>query len=134
MDLTEFLTARLDEDEAVAKRNIGTGPGWVRGLGDSEDTGPNWPDYQTFDGDEITAANAYLDCFRPRRMLREIEAGRKFLAWYADSVDAAELFRAKLGTGTHMATAAESYLNAIRARAAVYSDHPDYDPLWAPPE
>lgn len=51
------------------------------------------------------------------RLWREIAAGRQLLTWYADAV---------------YAIAAESYLNAIRALAAVDSDHPDYKESWRP--
>lgn len=137
MDLTEFLAARLDEDQAeahLAITEIDPEGEWAV----SEWTGGVNHFVLTRSGAMAAAAQVgtapHIARHDPARALREIEAGRKLLAWYADSVDAAKLFREKLGTGTHMATAAESYLNAIRAAAAVYRDHPDYDPLWAPPE
>jgi hypothetical protein len=55
------------------------------------------------------------------------------LAWYAESVEASALFREKLGTGNHVAVAAESYLNVMRADAAVHSDHPCYRAEWVRP-
>jgi hypothetical protein len=67
----------------------------------------------------------------PARVLREVTAKRAVLAWYEDSLDASATFKEKLGTGTHMATAAESYLNVIRGHAAAWSDHPDYQREWA---
>lgn len=104
-ELIRFFKARLDEKE----------PAKVCGCLDAN----HWP----------PCTKSVTDW--KNRAWREIAAGRQLLAWYADSVDASELFREKLGTGTHMAAAAESYLNAIRALAAIDSDHPDYNPAWA---
>jgi hypothetical protein len=58
---------------------------------------------------------------------------RAVLIWYANAVDAATTFKEKLGTGTHMAAAAESYLNVIKANATIWNSHPDYRDKWAPP-
>src|SRR5260370_12918487 len=79
-DLTEFLAARLDEDEAAAKANIGAG------LGETEEFGPSWPDYQTYSSADIKTAQNYISRFRPTRVLREVEAGRKILARYAEGL------------------------------------------------
>lgn len=104
-DLIAFFTARLDEKE----------PAKICGCLDAN----HWPPCTKSVADSKD------------RAWREIAAGRQLLAWYADSVDASAAFKEMLGTGTHMAVAAESYLNAILALAAIDSDHPDYDPAWA---
>ena len=118
-DLIAFLNARLDEDEAAALANIGAGPGWQRGLGDDErGTGPKWPDYQTYDSDDLTAATEYIERFRPLRMLREVEADRKLLAAYADAPEFSDPW---IGLDF-----------AVRIRAERFSDHPDYRQEWKP--
>jgi len=66
-DLVAFLNARLDEDEAHARRG-------------EEVFAAGWPDYQTFDSPELTDAGRYLDHFGPARVLREVEAKRLVIA------------------------------------------------------
>lgn len=105
MDLTEFLAARLDEDEAAAE--AATGHEWVSALRWAMDGAT-----RIAEADAVRTA-AHVARHDPARTLREVEAGRKFLAWHAGD---------------------RAYLNVILAKAAVYRDHPDYDPLWAPPE
>lgn len=135
-DLTAFVTARLDEDEAAAKRNIGAAPGSSNGLGDTEEGGPNWPDYQTFDGDEITAANHYLDRFRPLRMLREVDAKRAILArHHPDSTPPAWCTECSCEGAFAMGDCLGTVdwpCPTILDVAAIYSDHPAYRPEWAP--
>jgi len=137
-DLAAFVAARLDEDEAAAKANIGIGHGWQTGLGDSEDGGPNWPDYQTYDSDELKAANDYLDRFRPLRMLREVEAKRAIVAEHAEigrnSKDG-PICNACVNIGADPMSD-DFYVpypcKTVRHLAAVWSGHPDYKPEWAP--
>jgi hypothetical protein len=125
-DLTAFITARLDEDEAIAKaaanRHWLTDDNIITLHPEHDGDGfMSWPTR----ADAQHAAN-----HDPARVLREVAAKRAVLAWYADALDASKLFKEKLGTGTHMATAAESYLNVMRGYAAVWSDHPDYKQEW----
>lgn len=126
-DVIAFFTARVDDAEARANamQHDDDSDPWVacparrtEPLGDLE-----W-------GEEACSCGLAK---RKARALREVEAKRMVLEWYAEAVEASALFREKLGTGTHMAVAAESYLNVIRADAAVHSDHPGYRAEWAPP-
>lgn len=126
-DLIAFVTARLDEAEARANamQHDDDSDPWVacpasrtEPLGDLE-----W-------GEEACSCGLAK---RKARALREVAAKRTVLAWYAEAAEASALFREKLGTGTHMAVAAESYLNVIRVYAALCDDHPDYRVEWAPP-
>lgn len=123
-DLAAFLASRLDEDEVSARRNIGAVPGKSTGLGDTDDGGPMWPDYQTFDGDDLDSAYDYLKRFRPLRMLREVAAGRAIL----------ELHAAEPGQHPDFCWHDKHELPCLtlRIRAAVYSDHPDYRQGWKP--
>jgi hypothetical protein len=136
-DLTAFLAARLDEDETMAKAAARIpGKDWKaapQGSG-REGDGVLWDEDRAnviawFDDDLPAAVHSARH--DPARALREVEAKRLVLKWYADSLDASGLFREKLGTGTHMAVAAESYLNVMRVLAAAYSDNPDYRQEWA---
>ena len=141
-----FLSARLDEDEAIARRNIGAGPGEQNGLGDTDDGGPMWPDYQTFDGDDLDAAYDYLKRFRPLRALREVEAKRAILDLYERTL---AIVRAPVDLQALAAEKpvirelrARDYLDAerelcmldpvVRYLTAIDSGHPDYDPSCKP--
>lgn len=128
-DLIAFVTARLDEDEAAARESYYEGQRWI-----TEEEGVyRWPDDELVHSADRKADARHIARHDPARVLREIAAKRVVLEWYAESVEASALFREKLGTGTHMAVAAESYLNVMRADAAVHSDHPRYRAEWAPP-
>ncbi len=123
-DLIAFLNARLDEDEELARDRLCVNcrnpvlplrsalgvTGYTHGReGADALAGVFWQGVRC--PGRITGAEPVQN---RDRALREVEAGRKFLAWYAATGDGA-------------------YLNAIQAKAAVYRDHPGYDPLWAPP-
>jgi hypothetical protein len=147
-DLIAFLKARLDEGEETARRNIGAGPGWQHGLGDTEEGLTGWPDYQTYDGDDLTAASEYLNRFRPLRTLRDIEAKRRRLALYLDAKETLAATLRKAPPEGDPATA-HSYVRerinvnsasgrfaalemSVRLDAMAYSDHPDYRQEWKP--
>ena len=107
-DLTAFLHARLDEDEAmVAVPHI-------------------WP-----------------TTFQPARALREVEAKRAILEMYASTLALVEHPPVMPEDHPHAGKiSARDYMDAKRelavlkpavvALAAIYSDHPDYDPEWEP--
>ena len=112
-DLVAFLNARLDEDEAHARRG-------------EEVFAAGWPDYQTFDSPELTDAGRYLDHFGPARVLREVEAKRAILAEHQAVCKLADLTGQEIG---FLGWYREWVLKNV---AAVYSDHPDYRPEWKP--
>jgi hypothetical protein len=107
-DLIAFVKARLDDTETLAEAAL-------EGLPDE------------YVGD-VTREQALA-----MHILADVKAKQPVLEWYAEAAEASALFREKLGTGTHMAVAAESYLNVIRVYAALCDDHPDYRVEWAPP-
>lgn len=69
-DLIRWLRQQFDVDEQVIVRNRGD-----KGLGD--DAG--YPDYRTYDGEDIDAADDYLGRFPPPRMAAEVKAKRELL-------------------------------------------------------
>jgi hypothetical protein len=69
-DLAEWLLAQIAEDERVIRRNLGHS-----GLGD----GGSFRDYRTYDGEDIDAADEYLEHFRPPRLLAECDTTRKVI-------------------------------------------------------
>lgn len=128
-DLSEFLAARLDEDEATAKAAASGGgddrPNWVARFGmvvDADD-----PDYAIYGAavSSLPELDRHIARHDPARVLREVAAKRAAIAEinraYAasDAIDNIEITDYTADT-------------ILRALASAYSDHPDYDPAWAP--
>lgn len=105
MDLTEFLAARLDEEERIA--NAATRAGLGIDIGPDGHVVSDYPDVQD-----------HFATWNPARVIREVEAKRALLATAETAYYAADHY---------------AYDQIRAALAAVYSDHPDYDPAWAPP-
>jgi len=118
MDIVEFLRARLREDEAQAQRskadnamnpNLRIPAGWINGVAD--------------------------------RVLREVEAKRRIVDQAEELRGFVMAYRSPRWTDDmneqdkrewHKAEARNAVSDAtLRALAAVYADHPDYDPAWA---
>lgn len=121
--LTAFMAARLDEDEALAKRG-------------EEVFAIGWPDYQTYDSPELDDANKYLGRFGPARALREVAAVRAILGRHSpfDPGDGRTVSCAWCGDDTH---AGARWLEPwpcpdVRGLAAIWSGHPDYRAEWKP--
>jgi hypothetical protein len=120
VSLAAFLNARLEEDEALARQAAQVaGPDWTWETEVPE--GCDYPtDYiKTPDGTllldtmgGIEGVAPHVALHDPARTLRDVEAKRRMLEELDLSYPDEE----------HM----------IRLLAAVYSDHPDYDPEWAP--
>ena len=68
-DLVTWLRQQLDEDERLAKK-----AGEAMGFDD-----PCFPDYRTYDGWELEAADAFIAHLSPARVLREVESKRAIL-------------------------------------------------------
>jgi hypothetical protein len=144
VEITEFYAARLDEDEAAAKAAL-PGP-WMTGevaphlvneviYGQSRD----WPDHivqvaNVEYGHNKAADSAHIVRHDPVRVLREVEAKRAILALHEpllSSYGEPSVCRScwpQPWIGTHPLAPCPT----MRNLAAVYSDHPDYDPSWAP--
>lgn len=107
--ITAFIAARLDDDEAAVRRNLGTD-----GLGDNG----CFPDYRTYSDADTDAADDFLDRFRPPRMLREVKAKRLLLRMLISALldDPAD----------------ETAQHQVRVLAAIYSDHVDWQEEWQP--
>jgi len=121
MTLIEFLTARLDEDELVA-RSCATErwtvkDGWHDGL-DMEVLSSTYP--ACIEPEEATHTARH----DPARVLAEVEAKRRIVdaaqrnphaPWDAYAIGRDDLGR-----------------RALRALALPYADHPDFDEGWRP--
>jgi hypothetical protein len=120
-----FLAARLDEDETSAKlaaREGGTWtqddparfPGSISSLG-----GPVVYDEGAPDENQAP----HIVRFDPNRMLRDVAADRQLLAAWQQA-------EAATPASAWESDYAQALERAVRIRAAVYSDHPDYGKLF----
>lgn len=133
MTLAEFTAARLDEDERVAK--AADAGGWYRNVED--DINSNEGGYVAcgpYNGGVDDNFAAHILAWQPARVLREAAALRKILARHAphqtasgglacdwcsdDTDDRPQLAKVRWPCGD------------VRDIAAIWSDHPDYDPSW----
>jgi hypothetical protein len=108
-DLAEFLRVRLDEDEANAGNALA-----------------QWPDtHFTINPGSLVIVEFHRRR-HPARVLREVEAKRAILTLHAGSVDHDYPQEAPVcGTCGEWGPC-----ETLRALSPVYSDHPDYDPVW----
>lgn len=144
--IVEFLRARLDEDEAVARgaivpAHVGYKPHpelseWVY-QGDEveyaqtpEMLGHKYPEnyYVTMDSEGLTPAvgdevGPHIARHDPARVLREVEAKRALLDECVDVIN--------LPGGWEYDDTPNLAWFALRGLAAAYSDHPDYREEWA---
>ena len=105
--ITEFLEARIAEDEAVARR-VADGPGEPGGRG-------IWSVAIGVSGNDAKFAHVASD---PARVLAECAAKRAIIGLYRDGV-MGEIFDG------------EKWTNPLASLAAVYEDHADYRKEWA---
>lgn len=139
-DLVSFLTARIDEDEAVAKKAAG-----LVGVGAASRRYTAWSyDREQFrvttDGtswinakDTGDACGEHIARHDPARVLAEIAAKRAIIQDYL-LVTANNAIERASG-GDEVAALArdlivKSLRMALRRLASVWSEHPDYDPAW----
>lgn len=120
--ITEFLNARYAEEEAAA-REATPGP-WK-----TEDADEYGAEVYTATGTAVAVSRegggvgledaAHIALWDPARVLREIAAKRAILELHAE---------AGMGDCAHSSDPCPT----LRHLAAVYADHPDYQPEWAP--
>lgn len=123
-DIVDFLTARIDEDEASAR--------WA--FGDHNDNTANWsePTSGVVDlggpgmdgllptGDQ--AVSRFIAEFDPARVLAECAAKRAIIA--------TRRHNPKNYIDPTYATIFENRDELLHTLATVYADHPDYDQRW----
>ena len=155
-DLIKFLNARLDEDE-LAAQNAG-GETWdFTGANCEVRVRPSGrKQYGDFGriiaycrhGSELTddlALAIHVAHNDPARVLREVAAGRLLLELHWLQVIKAETYPFDSYTGEPIPERYEGDCAVcgwfdpvqggcltVRHYAAIYSDHPDYDPAWKP--
>ncbi len=112
-DLVAFIRARLDEDQRTAD-----------GLSFACRIPNKMPDFTSAGG---PAAEEFWESFGPARVLREVEALRAIVALVLDYENEIDQ---EWGTGDSPAESRTEEIPALRALAAIWRDHPDYDPSW----
>lgn len=122
MTLTEFLEARIAEDEALAQ--VATPGQWERDSGWSITAPPpeDWSGPYVVVETKLRNDAEFIASHNPARVLAECEAKRRIMNELGDYADghlwaSSEAFRAE---------------SALRALVLPYVDHPDYQPEWRP--
>ena len=108
--LTEFLLARIAEDEDVART-----------------AGPDWISYQKtadYGMDDDTAVHVVT--FSPARVLAECEAKRRIVD------ECRQCDQDNFTPRTETWGYREALRGSVQVLASVYADHPDYLPEWKP--
>jgi hypothetical protein len=126
--LAEFAKARLDEVERAALAISEPAREWhCEPIGGGLEIldGRGWT---ILYGDVVMPEMArHIALHDPARVLREVEAGRKLLAeyevWEKPQQSSSPEFDAGMRRGLQM---------ALEIRAAVWSDHADYQEQWKP--
>jgi hypothetical protein len=131
LSLVEFLTARLDEDEAVARAAGGEHWYWSRVRKDDEE--PIILDSPSCLVSYEIVNEGYADHaarWSPALVLAEVEAKRRIVDECANA--AAWAASPDCDAPLSYSTMAGVLLGALRHLASVYSDHPDYREEWTP--
>lgn len=126
MTITEFLLARIEEDEDYARRAaFGWGADWDS-VPDNEDEWSfiNAEGKKEMVGSEDADVIIHIARHDPTRVLAECAAKRAILA------DRKRMDRSA-GMDDWYAGYSDANHDALRALAAVYANHPDYETGWA---
>lgn len=134
MELTEFLTARLDEDEAVARSVWPIKRTGYRGDVPDKIVVSRLRERST-DGSPYADSDPELTDFlahcTPARVLADVEAKRRIVAAYEDALSVAQVKDDAMGNDADDWSPSTALRDALRSLASVYVDHADYDPAWA---
>ncbi|KOX10127.1 DUF6221 family protein [Nocardiopsis sp. NRRL B-16309] len=127
MTITEFLAARLDEEEWAARFAFGAhndaGPDWREVRSGAISLGDHEEELLTFDA----GVSRHIVRNDPARVLREIEVKRRI-------IDLCEQ-RARIEQGESQGVPDAELLRndlVLQALASVYSDHRDYAKIRIP--
>lgn len=123
-DIVEFLRARLDEDEQVARAAADAkgGAAWYVSRGGCGDIDIWVEQHLSEDDDDETEVSLHVRRHDPARVLREVAAKRRLMALHRVGTDPCDAHDG--------ATMESEPCDVIGDLASVYSDHPDYDPAW----
>lgn len=127
MRLAAFLLARIAEDEAVASSAGSQSEGeWRRGMADEGIwiASAAWYTIVAPDGEMTPEEAQHIARFDPTRVLAECAAKRRIVANGVRSDRSANDDEWNMGYS-------DAHYDGLRILAAVYADHPDFDPSWA---
>ena len=145
-DLVGFITARLDEDEAAANALATGGNPAIGKAGQWNAYIEGGDDGWAFEDDAANGVGAIVGSHElaahiarhdPVRVLREVAADRAILdrlehaARYRDQVFARPEPRS-VSDEMRAVTTMLTLEVAVKLRAAIYNDHPDYQEEWKP--
>lgn len=130
--LLEFIEARLAEDQAAAEAAM-AGPGWYgashSGQWEQDDASMPGAVHDTIGGPIVfdegapnEAQAVHIARFDPARVLREVAAKRRLLA-YLTALEEKALDNNWWNLDTY---------EPFQLLATAWSEHPDYDPTWSP--
>lgn len=131
MTLTEFLLARIAEDEAIARE--ATPEPWVDGEGyvHTDQVGDQVTDFGSTDEAQGRRDSAHIARHDPARVLAECEAKRRIVEAALEVLGDLELGEDPLADADDLADGQVwAFAEALRLLASVYADHPDYDEAW----
>lgn len=133
MDITEFLEARIAEDEAVAQEVTSTfaPDAWYN----TTETGNFYPEEIAF-WDRQTPARVLAECAAKRAIIHGAKAAGDDGYYSADYMPTRksgpfEAGNRRIYPGHPSFMQAAIWSLALRHLAAVYKDHPDYQQEWA---
>lgn len=141
-DIVAFLTARYDEDERDARATMEPGETGAWAFVQARDgelkviDGLGWTVADWLDG-QPWPVGPHIARHDPARVLRKVAAERAILAAH-DTVEVPNI--EDTGRINACTTCGETQdhwyatpwpCDTLKHLAAVYADHPDYDPAWA---
>lgn len=141
MELIDFLHARLDEDEQVARAAAEMNPapwhvryeGWVEGSAENKDN--PMADTGLWDcegaGSLCMATSTAVHVARhdPARVLAEVEAKRRIVELHAHDHECSTFNH---NGDIDSCTWVTGDCSTLHLLAQVYDQHPDYQPEWKP--
>lgn len=126
LTLTEFLLARIAEDEAAAKRRVGTGFERFEFTPHVDKAGGRigwWLD--DWNGTSFIDVAEHIARHDPARVLAECEAKRRIVKKYAEADANESVTWDNIACGEWNA-----YEYAAKVLALPYADHPDWREEW----
>lgn len=129
--IAEFLTARLDEDQATAEAAADRDSGeWFMGrkwnVYRAEDVSPE-DDEETNElvvYGNVKSQSEHIARYDPARVLAEVAAKRALLKRLEEDAD-------RCTDDAEWRGASFALDKVLEYLAAPYADHPDYDPTWS---